>query len=501
MSAPAPTSVTVGAAMSSWLHADVAFSIVAETTPGDRVFAVGTSETLGAWDPRAALELTTAPETYPQWSGIGRLLAPTCVKACMEYKMVILRQDGGVCWEEGPNRKLLELHCASTAADATADGPRAPPAEAPRFGCAPADGQQAHVVFRISACGIPRDLSTVSTCFPDEDSPRLINSASMTSSACLPGCAMVAEEGEEGEEEAIESAPVALRLWAGAHRTAKPEGKCEDAYFFSASAAGVADGVGSMKDFTAYGVDAADLMAGASGALHRRGAESEAEASAPRERTAKAVAAADAAASTYGASTITVLALEGAEVGVTNLGDSGFMLLRPEPWGGMKLVERSREQNHSFNTPYQLTRVPPALMQKIGGRGLDSPEDGESYLCNVQPGDLLLLYTDGLTDNLHWFEMLKLIDDLVMTPSERASPEAIAKALVVAAQERSLDETAETPFSKNARRHRCDWPGGKIDDVTVVAAWVVPEGDASAVPEGITLSCLHDPAAFRQAVF
>jgi len=260
-----------------------------------------------------------------------------------------------------------------------------------------------------------------------------------------------------------------------------------------------------MTDFAAYGVDAAayaaDLMAGASGALHHRGAESEAEASTPRERTAKAVAAADAAASTYGASTITVLAIEGAEVGATNLGDSGFMLLRPEPWGGMKLVERSREQNHSWNTPYQLTRVPSALMLKIGGRALDSPQDGERYLFSVQPGDLLLLYTDGLTDNLHWFEMLNLIDDLVMTPSERASPEAIAKALVVAAQERSLDETAETPFSKNARRHRCDCPGGKIDDVTVVAAWVVPEGDASAVPEGITLSCLHDPAAFRQAVF
>ena len=34
-------------------------------------------------------------------------------------------------------------------------------------------------------------------------------------------------------------------------------GRCEDAFFFSSKAAGVADGVGQMEQFSEYGVDAA----------------------------------------------------------------------------------------------------------------------------------------------------------------------------------------------------------------------------------------------------
>lgn len=34
-------------------------------------------------------------------------------------------------------------------------------------------------------------------------------------------------------------------------------GRCEDAFFFSPTAAGVADGVGQMEQFSEYGVDAA----------------------------------------------------------------------------------------------------------------------------------------------------------------------------------------------------------------------------------------------------
>lgn len=37
-------------------------------------------------------------------------------------------------------------------------------------------------------------------------------------------------------------------------------GRCEDAFFFSSKAAGVADGVGQMEQFSEYGVDAAKRL-------------------------------------------------------------------------------------------------------------------------------------------------------------------------------------------------------------------------------------------------
>lgn len=37
-------------------------------------------------------------------------------------------------------------------------------------------------------------------------------------------------------------------------------GRCEDAFFFSSKAAGVADGVGQMEQFSEYGVDAAKQL-------------------------------------------------------------------------------------------------------------------------------------------------------------------------------------------------------------------------------------------------
>merc|ERR1712039_148659 len=150
-------------------------------------------------------------------------------------------------------------------------------------------------------------------------------------------------------------------------------------------------------------------------------------------------------------------------------------------------IARSREQNHRWNCPYQLMRIPDALAEKVGGRGLDTAADSEHYQYAVENGDLILLFTDGLTDNLHWYEIVRVVDEMVLAESgeSKPRPEGVAHALVQAAYRRSLDEQAETPFSKNARRQRCACPGGKIDDVT----------------DEVTLSCPHDPAASRFTPF
>eukprot|EP01071_Lankesteria_metandrocarpae_P008983 Lankesteria_metandrocarpae@DN5101_c0_g1_i2.p1 len=53
-------------------------------------------------------------------------------------------------------------------------------------------------------------------------------------------------------------------------------------------------------------------------------------------------------------------------------------------------------------------------------------------------------------------------------------PAALARALAEAAFYRSIDCSCKTPFSVQARRAKgFTSPGGKTDDITVVAAWVV----------------------------
>jgi protein phosphatase PTC7 len=246
----------------------------------------------------------------------------------------------------------------------------------------------------------------------------------------------------------------------------------------------VADGVGSMAQFKRHGVDAAaysaDLMQIASEATSL--AETARGKASAASVAAAAVERAESQAVTYGASTITVLSLLEGVAGVANMGDSGFMLMR-QTAEGMSTVLRSTEQQHSWNCPYQLMRLPPVLAKQAEKRGvrLDTAADSQIYEFPVLPGDLLLLFTDGLGDNLHEHEVLDICGRAQPprigrgeTVGLATQPGDLAQALATAARERSQDPAAWVPFSEASQRHGYDMTGGKEDDITVVAAWVMP---------------------------
>jgi len=283
-------------------------------------------------------------------------------------------------------------------------------------------------------------------------------------------------------------------FWPGSARLSKLDAPCEDSFFYCGDAIGVADGVGQMVQFSKFGADsaayAADLMACAAQALQQYDCEE-----APQVRAANALAFAEKEAQTYGASTACVLVLDQdvdedkVSCGVANLGDSGFMVLRKSMSEGglpvMQEVLRSSEQQHSFNFPYQLIRLPPALAKKVpAGRKWDSAKDSEIYEADLRVGDLILVYTDGLVDNLHEQEILDIVNGALSSELSEGSdckagqpllsPGAIAETLALEAQKRSLDPEAEVPFSATARLHGVPSEGGKQDDITVVAAWVMP---------------------------
>src|SRR5689334_869736 len=79
---------------------------------------------------------------------------------------------------------------------------------------------------------------------------------------------------------------------------------------------------------------------------------------------------------------------------------------------------RSREQQHYFNTPYQLSSHGARSTSDNSSQTQqflsDSPENAECKSFDVQEGDLILLATDGLFDNLSDEAIEKEIQNLTV---------------------------------------------------------------------------------------
>jgi len=129
---------------------------------------------------------------------------------------------------------------------------------------------------------------------------------------------------------------------------------------------------------------------------------------------------------------------------------------------GSDIIFRSTEQQHAFNSPFQL-----------GTGSSDLPEHSQVIEIAVQPGDLVVVGSDGLFDNL--------FDDEIVDMTMRAhEPVTISQMIARKAYAVASDKEALSPFSHIARQ--CGWPlaiGGKLDDITVVVARVVLSSDIS----------------------
>jgi len=193
---------------------------------------------------------------------------------------------------------------------------------------------------------------------------------------------------------------------------------------------------------------------------------------------------------------------------VANLGDSGFLQLRLNA-----IHSYSEPQTHAFNTPYQLSLVPPhvaARMATYGGQQLsDLPRDADQSLHDMRHGDVIIFATDGVFDNVFNQDILRIASRVMTTSGAwektdndglRASdalkdftdPVAdqngkpvtlqsmLATALVGAAKRASVNTRVDGPFAKEVQKYfpQENWKGGKVDDICVVVAVVVEEGNA-----------------------
>lgn len=160
-----------------------------------------------------------------------------------------------------------------------------------------------------------------------------------------------------------------------------------------------------------------------------------------------------------------------------NLGDSGFCVIRNN-----RIIHRSQEQQHYFNSPYQIAILPNLsnehtdAPQEVPHRDddslfNDSPESAIASSIELDEGDFILVATDGLWDNLTeshlLFEISKIKKNCLIDELEKAANNLARKAIELA-----LDPDYISPFAKSAKKHGINIKGGKPDDITVLLARV-----------------------------
>lgn len=272
-----------------------------------------------------------------------------------------------------------------------------------------------------------------------------------------------------------------------------------DSYTYNSAAFGVTDGVGgwaemgvNSSDFSYYLChESSNLAVEKAKELEQEGASNDkplASLISPkqllvnayekivREKTVKA-----------GGSTACIgVAGQDGQVAVANLGDSGFMVFR-----NGKLAGGSKAQTHAFNTPYQLAIIPDELKRSDERQGLrhieDTPAAADQFTFTAEPGDVIVLATDGLTDNMSAQDTLKIVNETMLehgswikddkegikSSGEHKGAMDLARRIVLKAKSLSTNKQHLSPFAKEVQQvMKVHYMGGKPDDITVLVVIV-----------------------------
>ena len=169
-----------------------------------------------------------------------------------------------------------------------------------------------------------------------------------------------------------------------------------------------------------------------------------------------------------GSCTACLAILRHEELRIANLGDCGISVIRHNDY-----IFRSEEQQHSFNFPFQLGTSSP-----------DRPKDAQSFTVAVEKGDIIIMGSDGLFDNLFDREILSIVKSQLSTftlpgsgnkPPRMLSiePQKISDALAERAKAVSNSKlNVDSPFQVRAVSEGLYYQGGKADDISVIVAIV-----------------------------
>jgi len=271
----------------------------------------------------------------------------------------------------------------------------------------------------------------------------------------------------------------------------KEEKGGEDAFFISPCGLylGIADGVGGWAEI---GVDpglySKELMAAAAAAAATVATVmTELDGRPGPDVPQKLLELAHSVTMARGSCTACIICLENNRLHASNLGDSGFLIVKgaaveavarknkesnisdnsnatendeessaaPEEFGYM-----SPQQQHEFNFPYQIGSADSMS---------DSPSAAQRFTIDVHPGDIVILATDGLFDNVYPEEAANIVAE---AKGKGMNPEQAAASLAQYARLKAADPSHLSPFAYGAQQLGYRFFGGKMDDITVVCAYV-----------------------------
>ncbi|CZT99251.1 hypothetical protein PFAG_03724 [Plasmodium falciparum Santa Lucia] len=341
-----------------------------------------------------------------------------------------------------------------------------------------------------------------------------------------------------------------FKTYGGQCRIGKVKGRCEDATFQTdvPPAFGIFDGVGS---WSLEGIDASKFSIGLSLACQREAEKLSKNLNGYAKVSYNTITRSKLLlknslesvkkeyADAYGSSTAIVGILDEytGKCGISSLGDSVCMILRREFLPGdinferesypkfaaesflyynvkgrnpsiiRKIIWKTTDQKWENGAPYQLSNLPDRSQWKdLENRGLHSfvkilekvDIDGDSpdmaltppseILC--MPGDLILLMSDGVSDNL-FDEEIEAYCTFAISPEEACEfgepalytpAQDIAYSITNIAKRRSGDKLHCRPFFPFVGKQKDPnhiYKGNKVDDISCVAIWVVCENEES----------------------
>lgn len=258
------------------------------------------------------------------------------------------------------------------------------------------------------------------------------------------------EEKKQAKEPAIvDTSPEPIKIEMGSHilpHPAKVRWGGEDALFTKGRTFGVFDGVSGAEKLDGVPLYSRTLANEMKKSIGK-------DSISIQEMTKLLTDAADFADdSATGASTAVVASIgENGFLQALNLGDSLCMVVRDG-----KIAARTREISHYWECPYQLSEDCP-----------DRPRDGTKLNVELIPGDLVIMGSDGIFDNVGDDLLLDLI-----AKNGKLNPSQLSKKICELSRKQSLDRQSATPYAKQAQRRGDqdfkDGLGGKVDDASCI---------------------------------
>ena len=158
------------------------------------------------------------------------------------------------------------------------------------------------------------------------------------------------------------------------------------------------------------------------------------------------------------------------QIKTSNLGDSGYVLFRPNSSGNLEKLFRSKEQQFSFNFPYQC------------GTGADLPYVAFDTEHEIQANDIMVMASDGVFDNMYDDDIEACVKpELIGT--DLAGLQAASNCIAQTALKLGYKTGFVSPFALHAKEHGVRYPNkGKDDDIVVIVSQIHDKGDKRYEP-------------------